>query len=185
MLDKTRQISKKNISLQKSSNWAPDISIIAERKYKRNVAGTAGSTDETIVKLQFTYGLNLGFSNLNTIKTARLQYVSNDNLFYDARRLVIEAINVAYIGFKTSQENYLMLKEQAELSSAFLVLARKERKLGKRSLIDVLAGETAEINARSDAAAAQASVVLGAYTILNVMGVLTPENIKTKTSSQQ
>ena len=52
-------------------------------------------------------------------------------------------------------------------------------------MIDVLAGETAEINARSDAAAAQASVVLGAYTILNVMGVLTPENIKTKTSSQQ
>jgi adhesin transport system outer membrane protein len=185
LLDKNRQISKKNISLQKSTAWGPDISIIAERRYKRNVGGTVGSTDETTVKLQFTYDLNLGFSSLNTINTARLGYVSTDNLFYDARRLIVESIKTAYVQFKTAKENYLMLKEQAKLSSAFLVLARKERKLGKRSLIDVLAGETAEINARSDAAAAQASVVLGAYTILNVMGVLTPENIKTKTSSQQ
>jgi outer membrane protein TolC len=184
LLDKNRQISKKNISLQKSSAWGPDISIIAERKYKRNVAGTVGSTDETIVKLQFTYGLNLGFSALNTINTARLGYVSSENLFYDARRLVVESLKTAHVQYKTAKENYLMLKEQAELSSAFLVLARKERKLGKRSLIDVLAGETAEINARSDAAAAQASVVLGAYTILNVMGVLTPENIKTHTNGR-
>jgi adhesin transport system outer membrane protein len=39
---------------------------------------------------------------------------------------------------------------------------RKERRFGRRSLIDVLAGETALINASSDAASAENSIATSA-----------------------
>ena len=185
VLDASRQIDKREISLQKSSAWGPKIDIVAERKYKRNVGGTKGAAEETLVKLQLTYDLNLGFSSLNSVNAARLEYVSSDNLFYDARRLIVEAIKTAHSQFNTAKENFRLLEEQAALSSEFLVLARKERRLGKRSLIDVLAGETAEINARSDAAAAQGQVIIAAYSMLNLMGILDPKNVVTKNSSSR
>jgi len=185
VLDASRQIDKREISLQKSSAWGPKIDIVAERKYKRNVGGTRGAAEETLVKLQLTYDLNLGFSSVNSVNAARLEYVSSDNLFYDARRLIVEAIKTAHSQFNTAKENFRLLEEQAALSSEFLVLARKERKLGKRSLIDVLAGETAEINARSDAAAAQGQVIIAAYSILNLMGILDPKNVVAKNSSSR
>jgi outer membrane protein TolC len=59
-----------------------------------------------------------------------------------------------------------------------LKLARKERKLGKRSLIDVLSGETAEINAKSDAESANFQLIISAYSILSVIGILKLEAVK-------
>ena len=44
--------------------------------------------------------------------------------------------------------------------------------MGKRSLIDVLAGETALINANSDAISAATDVSVAGFTLLQVMGQL-------------
>jgi len=47
--------------------------------------------------------------------------------------------------------------------------------LGNRSLIDVLAGETALINASSDAASADTDVAIAVFTLINVIGAITPD----------
>jgi len=65
-------------------------------------------------------------------------------------------------------------KNQADIAAAFLELAREERKLGNRSLIDVLTGETELINAQSDAESAESDVIIAAYKLLNIVGELTP-----------
>ena len=59
-----------------------------------------------------------------------------------------------------------------------MALAREERRLGTRSLIDVLSGETAEINALSDAEAANSQVAIAAYTLLFIIGELTVEAVE-------
>ena len=64
---------------------------------------------------------------------------------------------------------------QANIAAEFLDLARKERQLGKRTLIDVLAGETNLINAQSDATSAQSDVIIAGLTLLSVMGQLSVE----------
>ena len=66
----------------------------------------------------------------------------------------------------------------AHCRDEFLRLARKERKLGRRSLLDVLSGETVEINASSDATNAENQVIVAAYSMLFVMGDLKVEDIK-------
>ena len=54
----------------------------------------------------------------------------------------------------------------------FLEQARRERQLGRRSLLDVLTGETQLINASSDAASAKADVDIAGFTLLSIMGQL-------------
>jgi len=66
----------------------------------------------------------------------------------------------------------MLLRNQANIAAEFLTLARKERKLGKRSLLDVLNGETNLVNAESDAASAERDVDIAAFTLLAVMGKL-------------
>ena len=68
--------------------------------------------------------------------------------------------------------NAEFLKNQANIAAEFLELARRERQLGERSLIDVLAGETALINANSDATAVETDVLLNVFRLLNIMGKL-------------
>ena len=81
----------------------------------------------------------------------------------------------AWSNLQTARENAALLRNQANISAEFLELARKERQLGKRSLIDVLSGETNLINAQSDAASAESDVVIAGLTLLSVMGQLGAE----------
>ena len=84
----------------------------------------------------------------------------------------------AWDGLMTAKDNAQFLGNQADIAAEFLELARKERQLGNRSLLDVLTGETALINANSDAVSAQTDVALGTYTLLSAMGRLTPAAIR-------
>ncbi|NQW02001.1 MAG: TolC family protein [Rhodospirillales bacterium] len=76
---------------------------------------------------------------------------------------------------ETARINTEHLHNQANIAAEFLELARRERQLGNRSLIDVLAGETALINASSDAASADTDVAIAVFTLINVIGAITPD----------
>jgi adhesin transport system outer membrane protein len=90
----------------------------------------------------------------------------------DTRELISEQTRNAWSDIKTARNNAAFLSNQANISAEFLDLARKERQLGRRSLLDVLAGETELINARSDAAAAKTSVAVAIFSLLSAMGEL-------------
>ena len=79
---------------------------------------------------------------------------------------------------QAARDNAEQLHNQADIAAEFLELARKERQLGNRSLLDVLAGETALINASSDAASADTDVTIVAFTLLSVMGKLSPNVVE-------
>ena len=54
---------------------------------------------------------------------------------------------------------------------------QEKRKAGNRTLLDVLGGETALINAQADAIAAKIEVLINSYTLLSLMGGLTLDTI--------
>ena len=78
----------------------------------------------------------------------------------------------AWQELETSRLNLEHLRNEANIAAEFLELARKERALGRRSLIDVLAGETALINASSDAASAETDMAIAVFKLLSSMGRL-------------
>ena len=177
-LKSAKYIAKSAIQQTKAEQFFPKIDFVAEQKYKTNVGGTQGYAKETNLKLQLSYNFNLGFSSLNNYNAAKSNFKAADRQYYDAEKLVIEAVSNSYDQYVTQRKSAEMLTSQAEISEAFLGLARKERKLGKRSLIDILAGETALINAKSDAETAKGQLVISAYNVLSVIGILSLEKVK-------
>lgn len=142
------------------------------------MGGTIGNETEKLAKIQLTYPFNLGFTAVNTLRAAKSSQSATELRYADARDVVEQQARDAWENLRTARENAALLKNQANIAAEFLDFARKERQLGRRSLIDVLAGETALIDASSDAASAEVDVSIAVYTLLNVMGRLQEDAVR-------
>ena len=91
--------------------------------------------------------------------------------------MTMQMLRTTWDGLNTAKKNAQFLSNQARISQEFLELARKERKAGNRTLLDVLGGETALINAQADSIAARIEVLINSFTLLSLMGELTMEKI--------
>jgi outer membrane protein, adhesin transport system len=171
-------IARSQTKKSRSDGLFPVFNLIGENKLKRDVAGTAGFKGEQIIRVEATYSFNLWGSSLNTIAASKHAYLASESRVMDARTIVSEQVRAAWQQLETSRKNTQFLRNQANIASEFLELARKERRLGRRSLIDVLAGETALINASSDAASAENDISIAAFTLLGVMGNLSLDAVQ-------
>ena len=169
------RIAEEAIQTTRATEFYPTFELIGESKFKKEVAGTVGFERETLGKIQFTYPFNLGFIAVNTLRAAKADSTAADRRVSDLQDQIEEQARNAWSNLQTARENAALLRNQANISAEFLELARKERQLGKRSLIDVLAGETNLINAQSDAASAESDVIIASLTLLSVMGQLGAE----------
>lgn len=150
----------------------PTIKGVLESEYMIDKEGIDGYRDEQLAKVEFSWPLNLGFTVFNDVKASRKAYSAADKSDRDLRDLLVEEVRNAWDRLNTSRLNATLLRNQADIAAAFLELARKEQQLGRRSLLDVLNGETSLINAQSNAAAAETDIAISAFTLLQTMGKL-------------
>jgi adhesin transport system outer membrane protein len=125
-----------------------------------------------------SFPFNLGFTAVNTLRGAKYGVTAVQNQIKEARDATENLIRDTWANMNMTKENYKFLENQATISAEFLELARKERKAGNKTLMDILGGETALINARSDAAAAESAVLTMGYTLLGAMGILELSHIQ-------
>ena len=165
-------VAKEAITQTRASEYYPSITGSVDRKWKENVQGTQGFKGETFIKAELTHTFNLGFTASNSMDAARFTWRAAEDRYTDTLELVAEQARNAWSDIETARENAAFLNNQANISAEFLDLARKERRLGQRTLLEILAGETALINANSDAAAAETSVDVAIFSLLSIMGEL-------------
>lgn len=171
-------IAREDVVKTRADEFLPTFEVIGEHKIKEDEGGTVGSQQEALIKLEASYDLNLGLTAVNTLRASQQTHIATVNRFGDTRDLVEEQARNAWDTLQTQQRNAEQLHNQADIAAEFLELTRRERQLGNRSLIDVLAGEMALINASSDAASADTDVAIAVFTLLNVMGRLDPKIIE-------
>jgi len=171
-------ILRQTVLRTRADEFFPSLDATAETKRKEDVAGTIGKSNEQLFKVELTYSLNLGMTQLNTLRAARQDLAASTDRYIDARQSFEQQARDLWSNFERDKENADFLKNQANIAAEFLELARRERQLGNRSLIDVLAGETALINANSDAAATETDIKLDVFRILNIMGKLEADILK-------
>lgn len=165
-------IANSEVERSFAAGYRPVLSASADQKYKRDVSGTIGQKNETLVKMELTYSFNFGLTAANTLKAAKAGYSGSSSRLKDARDQIEEQARNAWQSLQTARDNADFLENQANIASEFLTLARKERTLGQRSLIDVLAGETSLINAQAAADRARTDVDIATLNLLSVMGQL-------------
>ena len=178
-----QEIARAGLEQTRSTEFSPTVNLILDSKYKHNVQGSSGNSYEHMIKGEVKYSFNLGATSFNNLAASKANYFASANRLLDAQNLVEEQARNAYEQLKIIKRNAQLLRNQANISGEFLRLARKERQLGRRSLLDVLSGETVEINSSSDASNAENQVISASYTILFVMGDLKAEYIKLKNTN--
>jgi len=174
----TANIAMEDVRKTRADEFFPVFEAIAESNFKEDNGGTVGSQQERLIKLEMTYDFNLGLTAVNSLKASNQTHISTINQFGDQRDAIEEQAYNAWDNLETLRADAEHLHNQANIASEFLELARRERQLGNRSLIDVLAGETSLINASSDAAGADTDVAVAVFSLLSVMGQLSPDVIE-------
>ncbi len=168
-------IALEDVNISRADGFFPVFEASAESNHKKDNGGTTGSQHERLVKVEATFSFNMGATAVNTLKASEQSHLATTNRYGETRDNLEEQARNAWDGLETARSNAEHLHNQANIAAEFLELARRERQLGNRSLIDVLAGETALISASSDAASADTNVALAVFTLLNVIGAITPE----------
>jgi len=167
-------IARETTKATRASEFFPTFEASAESNFIEDGGGTVGSKQERLVKLEATYEISLGLTAINTLRAAKQGYVSANNTYANTRDLIEEQAHNTWDDLETQRATAELKHNQANIAAEFLTLARKERQLGNRSLNDVLAAETALINASSDAAQADTDVAVSVYRLLSVLGKLDP-----------
>ncbi|MDF1749257.1 MAG: TolC family protein, partial [Alphaproteobacteria bacterium] len=172
-------ISQQDRIAARAESFAPTFEMVGERSMLKNDGGTIGRKNESSIKLQLSFPFNLGFTSINTLRAAQSDEVAATRTMGDLERTIEERVRNAWKQLETARLRSGYLFDQADIARAFLEVAIQERSLGQRSLIDVLSGETALINAQSDAVAAEAEVLLAMVELLSASGSLDYDVIKT------
>ncbi|MGX9364541.1 TolC family protein [Desulfoplanes sp. PS50] len=155
--------------------YFPTLNLVVEGKRRENDDGASGIRHEGRAGVEFNYNLFNGGSDSAAIRSGRSEILRLKNMEKNTTDLVEEQIANAWQNLLISRENHTYLENQVVIVKEFLNLARKERKLGTRSLLDVLDGEINFINATSMAVAAHVETFLAAYQLYYAMGNLTLE----------
>lgn len=122
--------------------------------------------------MEISFPFNLGLTAVNTLKAAEHQVGSATASMRDTERTLDESVRNAWREIETKRAVLDYYRNKAGLAEEFLALARKERELGNRTLLDVLAGETEMIGAQRNAAAAEADLVYTGYALMALIGQL-------------
>jgi adhesin transport system outer membrane protein len=159
----------------RKARYFPRLNVFGEGNRRMNHLGIPGDRLEGYVGVEFIYNIYNGGSDAAAIRAARSNLSESKNVLIETKWLVEEEARSAWQTYLTARDTQIYLREQADVMGKFLELAKKERKLGTRSLLDVLTGEVSYINAVSLAVSAEIDTGIAVYNLLRSMGKLTME----------
>jgi len=168
----TKDKAIQDIKSKKATLWGPTAELKVEYKDKNNWGGTAGREEETLSVVEVKFPLFAGGKNNADYRGAQHDRSAAHSKYLDSLRTVEEKVRNAWQKVSTSKATAGFKRNQANIDTEFLRLARKERKLGKRSLQDILSAENDYISSLGAAVKAEKDMQLAAYELFETMGVL-------------
>ncbi len=161
-----------------AESYYPNIDLIGEIKYKKDVDGTVGFERDAVGKVELSFPFNLGLTAINTVKAADLAHEAGIYRLSDLQAQIEQQVRDAWENYQTAVQSLTLAKEQVDLTADFLNLAKEERKIGKRSLIDVITGETLYLDAQADAVATERTVEIAGFSLLALISHLSIDTVK-------
>ncbi|WP_045216037.1 TolC family outer membrane protein [Desulfonatronovibrio magnus] len=156
----------------RQAGYLPRLNLVGELKRKENDSGVRGTRNEALGMVEITWALFSGGKDRAATAQARHILEEQQKIREDLSTQIEERVLTAWQNLITSRENARFLKDQADILEEFLELAKRERLLGTRSLLDVLNGEVTHLNALSNAIYADVDQDLAVYGMLYAMGIL-------------
>lgn len=163
-------VARADREVQRNREFKPRIDLQVSRSYYEELDGVGGERDDTRVMLRLNWNFDMGGRGLHISRATQASVASAMEKAEYVRIQALEEARNAWTSWRSAKERAALLDNQVAITGSFLDLARKERDLGRRSLLDLLNGETALINAQSDAMSAHVDEVIATYRVLRVAG---------------
>ena len=154
------------------SAFFPKIEFKGDLNRLHDASGIPGTKIEKAIKLELSYPLFTGGRDTAAYRASLNRRRATLKRRDDLRRSVDEQVRNAWQNMITTKANAEFLRNQANISGEFFDIARREVRLGRRALIDVLNAETNFINSVSAAVSAETDYALAVYNLLFAMGAL-------------
>lgn len=168
----------------RAREYAPRLQLLAESRRATAFDGVMGTVKDDRAQIQLNYPINLGLAGSAAVSGAQHDIAASIAREDETRNLVKEQVAIAWRNLQTAQDNQLNLQNQVRLAQEFLNIARQERTVGKRSLLDVLSAETNLLNAQSDLVSTDFDVISASYTLMQAMGRLDSATVMVQLASK-
>jgi len=166
-----RNIADHEISARKAVYY-PRFELIGQGKYRHNDDGLPGVRTDAFFGLGITYNLYHGGGDKAAVEAAVAERSSFSQLFEERKNLTIEEVSNSWQMLVTAEAKREVLANQSMIAIRFLELARKEREMGNRTLLEVLSAEVEYYRAMSNTVAAQAEANGAIFSLLKAIGIL-------------
>lgn len=165
------QVAKEDLKTAETKFY-PKVEFKVDGKYKRNDGGTMGTKEETKYAIELSYPLSSGGKDTAGLRKSHADLTAKQEKLDNTRMEVEEKVRNAWQDLLTDKMNAEHLRNSANISAEFLILARKERKMGTRSLIDVLSEENNYLTSLESAVQAEKDYMVSAFKVLKEIGRL-------------
>ena len=163
------QLAQKDIDIAKKAFY-PRFNLFAEAVSKENDAGEDGYRNELSGGVELRYNLFSGGRDRAELKSALASKNAASYHTGYVQKIIKEQVSNTWEQLSVLKQRAELLKQQADIVENFLLLAKKERKMGTRSLLDVLNGEINYINSIATSIAATQDTKIAAYNLFFAMG---------------
>jgi adhesin transport system outer membrane protein len=154
------------------AGYFPKLHLVGEAERQHDDQGIDGTRSEMRGMVELTWDVFSGGKQQALVREARSVLSDHELRLEDLRKRVEERVAEAWQDLLTTRENARLLRDQALILEEFLDLAKRERLLGTRSLLDVLNGEVGHLNALSNAVSAETDRAIAFYNLFYAMGRL-------------
>lgn len=165
------EVARHDISYRQA-RYYPTLQLVGEAKRRENDIGIDGVRNEALGMLELNWDIFSGGRERAAVRQARFNLADQEKRKADLSLLVRERVLSAWQNLSIARDIAHLLRDQADVLEQFLELARRERQLGARSLLDVLNGEVMYINALSNAISADLDQDMALYGMLFAIGQL-------------
>jgi adhesin transport system outer membrane protein len=165
------EMARQDVSGAKAG-YFPKFHLVGEAERENNDQGISGERKELRGMVELTWDIFSGGRQQALTREARSALTDHQSRLEDLQNRVREKVSGAWQDLLTTRENAALLRDQAVILEEFLELAKRERLLGTRSLLDVLNGEVGHLNALSEAVSAETDRAISLYNLFYAMGRL-------------
>jgi adhesin transport system outer membrane protein len=177
-------IAEHQISIARGQRLGALDAVLSVRT-RENIEGSESSIFDYSAKIEYNLSTKVPSFGGHASQAAALQLEAARKLEASSKRDVVLSVRQAWADFQTSQEVAEIETHRALIAEEFLHLARRERELNRRSLLEVLSGETNLYAARIQSISADADKVIASYSLLQSMGLLRPGVIVSKLHNKE
>jgi len=169
-------VTKIGIDSAEAGFW-PRLDLEATVNYERDAGGVKGIRRDWSVLLKASWTLFDGFGTYHGARSARSNYAASISQFDASKWQVKTELISSFQRFKVAEQNKELMENGLRIAEEIVSAQERMEKAGKETAINTLDAQSQLIDAKIKYTSAFYDHLLGGFSILNNMGVLTPENL--------